>query len=159
MNVCVLMNRREKRDAMVAELVGRGHVVRAHGNATDAYDDLMERAFDGLVIGWKVYPGFACPDPSIEILERMILGMGQTENIGYWQVAVRLLEAIRVPSCANYSTPIVISKPPVDCYYGADFDFSLEIVQRDIRNKMPIVMVDGESPQVMADGLAAATGD
>lgn len=158
MQVGLLWNRRRRRDAVGEALVAAGHCVEGFATATEAYDDFMRRRFDALVIGWRVYPGFGCPDPCIRIMADMLPDMGLSENIGYWQTAVRLLEALRSGECANRTTPILITRPDVDRYYGEGFTFDMDVVRRDLRDKDPIRCLEEVAPEAIRVALDADGG-
>jgi hypothetical protein len=131
----------------LAGLIGPADVtVKEYPTAAKALTKLVEEGYDLIVIHWKVYPGFGSGDKRIDELAGMIPGVKLNRNVLYWEVALRVIDAIRAEGSVNRATPVIVILPKLGpSGPGTGDQLTKESVQSDIAARQPAEAVYGSS--------------
>lgn len=119
MNVSVLINRRDLREAICNKVTGPGSLAAGYATASDALSKILSTRHDLIVIDAKVYPGLGSTDSSISEFATLLPKTEYNENVLYWEACLRVVALIRADDSINRETPIILRVPqsiltPVD---------------------------------------------
>jgi hypothetical protein len=139
MNVAILMNERALRARVGQAAAAAGATVKEYSTAAQALAGVAENAHDLIVMDWKGFPGVGSMDSALNDLAAMIPEAELNQNLIYWEVALRVLDAVREEDSPNRSTPVIIRCPePVPAGFDAGDSLPLESMEEDLATRQPV---------------------
>lgn len=153
----VLINGRQECDAVVAALAAAGADVEAHATADRALPALAARPARLILLDARVYPGFGCTDAAIREVTALLPDARFSENLLRWQIALRVLDAIRAEGSVNRATPVFIHFPALPAYhFSVGDELTQEAIEEDLKSRQPVVICHGGAVEDCAAAAAAA---
>lgn len=145
--------------ALCARLVGcvasEDVTVKEYPTAAKALTKLETERYDLIVIHWKVFPGLGSGDPSIDELADLIPMAEMNRNVLYWEVTLRVMDAIRAEDSSNRATPVIVVLPELGpAGFGIGDELTRESVESDLTPRQPAEAVYGTSAVAFSEAAA-----
>ena len=147
MQAAFLINERALRARLAKCLEPAGVSVDHFPTAGKALKGLTSTAYDLVVIHWKAHPGLVSDDPRINELADLIPKTELNTNMLYWEVGLRVMDAMRAEEAPNVKTPIIAILPPVLARAGfaSGDELTADAVTSDLAARQPTAAVYGPS--------------
>ena len=143
----------------LAKCIGPDNLtLEEYPTATKALTAFSSEQYDLIVIHWKVYPGFGSGDPRIDELAELIPNIELNANVFYWEVGLRVIDAIRAEDTPNQATPVIAIFPDLGrAGFGAGDELNRESIESDIASRQPAEAIYGSSEADFTNAVTRAT--
>jgi len=146
MRIALLMNQESARTNLARVMGQANATVDEYSTASKALVKLTTVRYDLVAIHWKVYPGVGSGDPSIDELAALIPHTELNRNLLYWEVGLRVIDAMREEGSPTRETPVIVMFPNLGpSTFNTGDDLARESVESDLAIRQPACAVFGSS--------------
>lgn len=138
MKIAFLINERALRDKLARTFEGGEAVIEEYSTAAKALAKLATNPYDLVVLHWKVHPGLGSGDSRIDELADLIPLAKLNRNVLYWEVGLRVIDAMREKDSPNRATPVIVIFPDLGpAAFDTGDDLTRESVEADLAGRQP----------------------